>query len=118
MGINKVTQEDLSSVVGVGRSAIGSYVRGEAEPNIDKQIVIAEFFGISVDELLRVDLLVPQTESSYVVREPQSTYSVSKNGKVDQLQALISENEILHKHIVLLEKHVTLQEEMIKKLQE
>lgn len=48
----KITQQKLASILGVSRSAIAMWETGDNEPDHAMLVRIAEYFGISVDELL------------------------------------------------------------------
>jgi transcriptional regulator with XRE-family HTH domain len=50
------TQDALSSEVSIGRTTIANYEAGISEPNIETLIIFANYFGISVDELLSQNL--------------------------------------------------------------
>ena len=59
---NLMAERDISNVklgkyLGVSDTAVMKWKRGEAVPAIDKALKIAEFFDVSVDELLgkRID---------------------------------------------------------------
>ncbi len=47
-----LTQEELSEILFVSRTAISKWESGRGYPNIDSLKAIAKFFGISIDELL------------------------------------------------------------------
>jgi transcriptional regulator with XRE-family HTH domain len=51
-----ITQDELSSVVSVTRAVIGSYEEGRAVPKLNVLTALADYFQISVDELIRDDL--------------------------------------------------------------
>ena len=46
------TQDALSSEVNIGRTTIANYESGISEPNVDTLLTFANYFGISLDELL------------------------------------------------------------------
>ncbi|MDR3716667.1 MAG: helix-turn-helix transcriptional regulator [Puia sp.] len=50
------TQEDIGSLVHKGQTTIGNWENGKSEPNIGELLVLSNFFDISVDLLLKVDL--------------------------------------------------------------
>lgn len=52
----KITQEEMSVILGVSRTTMGDYERGHTEPNIKSMVKMANFFKVSLDELLRSDL--------------------------------------------------------------
>lgn len=47
-----LTQEELSQILFVSRTAISKWESGRGYPSIDSLKAIAEFFGITIDELL------------------------------------------------------------------
>ena len=47
-----MSQQELANVIGKKRSAVGSYIRGESEPNIEILIKITDYFGISLNDLV------------------------------------------------------------------
>ena len=52
----KITQLDIAKIINKERSVIGFYEKGESFPPIDNIIVLANYFGITIDELLKIDL--------------------------------------------------------------
>ena len=47
-----LTQEELSEMLFVSRTAISKWESGRGYPSIDSLKTIAEFFGVTIDELL------------------------------------------------------------------
>lgn len=50
------TQDALSVELSIGRTTLANYEAGISEPNVETLLTIANFFGISVDELLSTNL--------------------------------------------------------------
>lgn len=50
------TQEQLAKVCGKGYTAIGNWEKGIREPNAVDLANIANFFNISIDDLIKKDL--------------------------------------------------------------
>ena len=48
----KLTQEELAEILFVSRTAISKWESGRGYPNIESLKAIAEFFSVSVDEML------------------------------------------------------------------
>lgn len=48
-----ITQEELAEKIGVSPSSIVNWERNKFEPTIFNCIVMADFFGITLDELCR-----------------------------------------------------------------
>ena len=54
--VNQYRQDDIASILRVDRSNISHYETGEKKPTIESLINLSEFFGITVDDLLKKDL--------------------------------------------------------------
>lgn len=65
---NKVTQEGLAASIGVERSSVGKYETGVI-PSYDIVIRIADFFGVSLDELFdrKFSAMHPSSLSSFQI---------------------------------------------------
>lgn len=50
--LNQMTQEDVAEKVGVSRQAIAKWESGETSPDINACVVLAEIFGVSLDDLV------------------------------------------------------------------
>jgi transcriptional regulator with XRE-family HTH domain len=48
-----MSQEDLAEAVGVSRQAVSKWESGQAYPEMDKLIALSDFFGISIDSLVK-----------------------------------------------------------------
>ena len=57
-----LTQEDLASALYVSRTAVSKWESGRGTPNIDSLKAIADFFSVSVDDLLSADELLTVAE--------------------------------------------------------
>ncbi len=54
----KMTQTEFAELFNLKRTAVGSYEEGRAEPKIDTLIKIADYFKLSLDQLLRKELSI------------------------------------------------------------
>jgi transcriptional regulator with XRE-family HTH domain len=85
----KQNQASMAAFLGVSISTFGSYEEGRAEPKLENLKKIADFFGISMDELLTTDLSrtdsrtqMPKTESGLPFPGPKIlAITVDKTGK-------------------------------------
>lgn len=50
------TQEDLARALGLNRPSIGAYEEGRAEPKLETMQNMADYFGITIDELINTNL--------------------------------------------------------------
>ena len=51
-GERQLTQQELADALGISKSSVNMYERGEREPGLDLLEKIARFFGVDVDDLL------------------------------------------------------------------
>ena len=49
--MNKMTQEGIAEKLGVTRQAVAKWEAGETVPDLDKCRLLAELFGVSLDDL-------------------------------------------------------------------
>ncbi|MBR6158823.1 MAG: helix-turn-helix domain-containing protein [Lachnospiraceae bacterium] len=49
---NRYSQEELAEIIGVSRQTLSKYETGESLPDIDKCRLLADAFGVSVDDLI------------------------------------------------------------------
>lgn len=64
---NDISNVKLGKVLGVSDTAVMKWKRGDAVPAIDKAVKIAEFFNVSIDELLGKPLNTERTISLPIV---------------------------------------------------
>ncbi len=57
---NRMTQEDLAGVIGISRQAIAKWEAGQSLPDMSNLITLSEYFHISVDRLIKDDLLLAE----------------------------------------------------------
>lgn len=50
---HNLSQEELAEKIGVSRQAISKWERAEASPDTDNLILLAEIYGVSLDELIK-----------------------------------------------------------------
>ena len=59
--IHDMSQEELADRIGVSRQTLSKYETGESLPDIEKCRLLADVFGVSIDDLLNYD---PSTEDN------------------------------------------------------
>ena len=63
--MKSLTQEDIAEKLGVSRQAVAKWENGETIPDLDKCRILADMFGVSLDDLANyepsdnMDMLVP-----------------------------------------------------------
>lgn len=50
------TQADIAQIVGLSRSAVSALENNKNDPSIDTLIKLADYFNVTIDELVRHDL--------------------------------------------------------------
>ena len=82
-----LSQEELAARIGVSRQAVSKWERAEASPDTDNLILLADIYGVSLDELLKGE---KETESETQSEEtennaennPDSDTTYKKSDKV------------------------------------
>lgn len=86
----KISQGKLAEAIGITRSAISSYEDGRAEPKLQVLNAIAEYFNITVDQLLNMPLA--KLEDSELQRQIEvKKYASAANLRV--LSITVDEND-------------------------
>ncbi|CAN5917752.1 hypothetical protein BH24BAC1_BH24BAC1_26580 [soil metagenome] len=52
----KRTQEEVAFALGLNRSTLNGYEHGVGQPNVERLIALAEYYRVSIDDLVRTDL--------------------------------------------------------------
>ena len=77
---NHLSQDDLAEKLYVSRQSISKYENGEATPDMDKLVQLAEIFGVSLDYLI-------------LGREPEKEVLVEQRGKMNAWEFLNEESK-------------------------
>ena len=48
----KLTQENLAQIFHISQTSVSKYERGEAFPDLETVVKMADYFGVSVDEFI------------------------------------------------------------------
>ena len=48
----KMTQENLAEIFHISQTSVSKYERGEAVPDLETVVKMADYFGVSVDEFI------------------------------------------------------------------
>lgn len=86
---NRQSQENLANALGITRSAVSSYEDGRAEPKLVVMNRIAQYFKITLDQLLNVDL--SRGFDSIKERKDTQHYASAENMRV--LTITVDEND-------------------------
>ncbi|HFI0644778.1 TPA: helix-turn-helix domain-containing protein [Streptococcus suis] len=75
-----LSQDDLAEKLYISRQAVSKWENGEATPDIDKLVQLAEFFGVSLDYLV-------------LGKEPEKEIVVEQRGKKNVWEYLNEESK-------------------------
>lgn len=81
-----LTQEEIGALIGVSAQSVSKWERGEGYPDIEMLPSLANYFGISIDELLGADA------------------NSKKYGEIDSLWAENNKNGLHKENIVLMKQ--------------
>lgn len=84
---NGITQEELASKLYVSRTAISKWESGRGYPSIDSLKLIAQYFSVTVDELLSSDEILTLAEENQ--RKTEKQYKDLVFGLCDFLMSLL-----------------------------
>ena len=76
-----LTQEDLAEVLGVTSKAISQWECNRTTPDISQLPVLCNFFEVTADELLEIDVFQKQAELDKIIEE---SLALSRNGRLEE----------------------------------
>lgn len=98
-----LTQEQLSDILGVSFQSVSKWERGEGYPDMELLPVIAEYFGITVDELMGMKEICSQTEADKIL---EAVGENSVNGRIeDNIKILEAAARRFPNNYALLEQY-------------
>jgi len=87
-----LTQKQLAEVLGVGSTVITGYEGGRINPPLEKLLILSDYFSLTIDELVAIDLSVYQVETeSDIANDPKHGYGHGLEDPV--VQNLISQQQ-------------------------
>ena len=76
-----LSQEALGEILGVSRQAVSRWEMDGAVPEVDKLLQMAKLFGLSLDDLLRVEEPVPTEEGTAEASGPEEAAGAQRRGR-------------------------------------
>lgn len=73
-----INQNDLAEALGVKRSTVGNWEVSKREPDLSVLVRIAEYFGVTLDELVLKDLRPPRTRYSENLRYLREKHNMTQ----------------------------------------
>lgn len=105
-----LSQEELASKIGVSRQAVSKWERAEASPDTDNLILLADIYGVSLDELLKGE---KETESETQSETPKIIPTATQHTK-NQTRFRSNTESMLTQRTVILFTLISGTESMLK----
>ena len=83
--IHDLSQEELADKIGVSRQTLSKYETGESLPDIEKCKLIADAFGVSIDDLLNYDSKSSESLGLAVPPKGKHIFGIVKVGDKGQI---------------------------------
>lgn len=83
--IHEMSQEELADKIGVSRQTLSKYETGESLPDIEKCKLIADVFGVSIDDLLNYDSTSNESMGLAVPPKGKHIFGIVKVGDKGQI---------------------------------
>ena len=83
--IHEMSQEELADKIGVSRQTLSKYETGESLPDIEKCKMIADVFGVSIDDLLNYDSTSNESMGLSVPPKGKHIFGIVKVGDKGQI---------------------------------
>ena len=83
--INDLSQEDLAEKIGVSRQTLSKYETGESLPDIEKCSMIANAFGVSLDDLISYEKSDSQNLGYVIPPKGKHIFGMVKVGDKGQI---------------------------------
>lgn len=74
------SQEELAEKIGVSRQAVSKWERSEASPDTDNLVMLAELYGVSLDEMLGLKTAKTEESAEEVLPEKDEVHVSFKDG--------------------------------------
>ncbi len=90
----KISQSVFADLFNLKRGSIGAYEEGRAEAKIDTIIEIADYFQLSLDQLLRKELTI--NEIYHIQERSRKIDEVKNNEKPEQENNYLKQADVEH----------------------
>lgn len=94
---HNLSQEALAAKIGVSRQAVSKWERAEASPDTDNLILLAQIYGVTLDELLmdrEEESKEENNKQTDQTDKDQSTYTPNENTNYKQVEGVSFKNGI------------------------
>ncbi|OFV71534.1 helix-turn-helix domain-containing protein [Acetobacterium wieringae] len=110
---NKLTQTELGNIIGVSFVSISKYENEERQPELGTLIKLADYFQISLDDLIGRSIEKPSVETSEYAHKIKQEYSIKLTKNQKDLLDIYDKIEDERLQIKLLGKFENIVENMI-----
>ena len=83
--IHDMSQEELADQIGVSRQTLSKYETGESLPDIEKCKLLADVFGVSIDDLMNYDSKSNESMGLSVPPKGKHIFGIVKVGDKGQI---------------------------------
>lgn len=90
------TQIEMADLLNVTPKCVSFYELGEKKPSLERLVNISEFFGVTVDDLLKKDL---EKEDFDVIKTRRLLNETKKNELINTIGNLVIENGLTYNQI-------------------
>ena len=84
---HRLSQEELAEKIGVSRQAVSKWERGEASPDTDNLIMLAQIYGVTLDELIKGNKSQPSAD------DQNKTADTEEKAQQQEAQAVSDSSE-------------------------
>lgn len=88
-----LSQKDFSADMGLSRATVGNWETGERKPDIEMIIRLAEYFGVTLDDLVLRDLKPPIPKYAGNIRYLRLSHGITQ-GQMGELLGLKNKSSL------------------------
>jgi len=92
-----LSQMEFSKQIGISKSSVNMYERGEREPGLETLEQIADYFNVDLDYLLGKSDVVCKAHFQFPIAESQQSSSVGLRALPDSFLLSSDEQDMIHK---------------------
>ncbi len=97
----RLKQKDLAEILNVSVAVAGTYINGRSFPKYDSLLLLSDYFGVTCDDLLRVDLSKGETQKNTKITQNNNNggHNIAGNHiaiadeQINKLLAIIEEKD-------------------------
>ena len=95
--VKKISQAEFAGLFHLSRPSIGAYEEGRSEPKIETLILIATYFKLSIDLLLKRELSTSEIFSLDTIKKKlDKAHNVGHNSSIITTASLVSQDQFLN----------------------